>query len=119
MAAKVEIDMGIEDWGKLAEEFLQKGDPTLVIATQLVPETGTGTSPTLIDQIVKPAGGAKTDENHMTWSNISWDTIAPYALGKQKITYMDSGITITVQKNGSTQQVRSLIQTIPKLAQTV
>lgn len=95
VAAKVEIDMGIEDWGKLAEEFLQKGDPTLVIATQLVPETGTGTSPTLIDQIVKPAGGAKTDENHMTWSNISWDTIAPYALGKQKITYMDSGITIT------------------------
>jgi hypothetical protein len=65
-AAKVEINMGIADWGKLNEEFLTKGDPTLVIATQMLPEAGTGTSPTLIDQIVKPAGGAKTDENHMT-----------------------------------------------------
>ena len=63
--------MGIDDWGKLNEEFLTKGDPTLVIAAQMLPETGTGTSPTLIDQIVKPAGGAKTDENHMTWTNIS------------------------------------------------
>ena len=94
-AAKVEINMGISDWGKLNEEFLTKGDPTLVIATQMLPEAGTGTSPTLIDQIVKPAGGAKTDENHMTWTNISWDTISPYARGKQKITYIDSGITIT------------------------
>lgn len=94
-AAKVEINMGISDWGKLNEEFLTKGDPTLVIATQMLPEAGTGTSPALIDQIVKPAGGAKTDENHMTWTNISWDTISPYARGKQKITYIDSGITIT------------------------
>ena len=65
-AAKVEINMGIADWGKLNEEFLTKGDPTLVIATQMLPEAGTGPSATLIDQIVKPAGGAKTDENHMT-----------------------------------------------------
>ena len=56
----------------------------MVIATQMLPEAGTGTSPTLIDQIVKPAGGAKTDENHMTWTNISWDTIASYTRGKQK-----------------------------------
>ena len=63
--------MGIDDWGKLNEEFLTKGDPTLVIATQMLPETGTGTNPTLIGQIIKTAGGAKTDENHMTWTNIS------------------------------------------------
>lgn len=63
--------MGIDDCDKPYGGFLIKGYPTLVIATQMLPETGTGTSPTLIDQIVKPAGGAKTDENQMTWTNIS------------------------------------------------
>ena len=95
VAAKVEIDIGTDKWGSLWQEYLKRGDPTLVIATAMVPEAGTGTSSTIIDQVVKPAGGAKTDENHITWNNISWSTLEPYITGKQKITYMDSGITIT------------------------